>query len=56
MSDLARQYPPGLTPGLVSGSAASNAAGAGVPQPAGSERASLVNQHSGHDYKDDRTK
>jgi hypothetical protein len=56
VSDLARQYPPALQPGLVSGTAASNSAGAGVTQPAGSERASAVNQHSGHDYKDDRTK
>ena len=56
MSDLAKQYPPGLTPGLVSGTAASNAAGAGVTQPAGLERASHVNRDSSHDYKDDRTK
>lgn len=56
MSDIARQYPPAQQPGLFSGSAASNAAGGGVPQPAGQERASLANQHSGHDYKDDRTK
>lgn len=56
MSDIARQYPPALQPGLYSGTAAANAAGSGVTQPAGSERASLANQHSGHDYKDDRTK
>lgn len=55
-SDIARQYPPALQPGLVSGTAASNTAGAGVPQPAGQERASQVNQHAGHDYKDDRTR
>lgn len=55
-SDLARQYPPALQPGLYSGTAASNSAGAGVPQPPGQEKASLVNQHNGHDYKDDRTK
>ena len=46
MSDIARPYPPALQPGLFSGSAASNAAGAGVPQPAGKELASLVNQHT----------
>lgn len=56
MSDIARQYPPALQPGLVSGTAASNAAGAGVTQPAGQERASNSNSHNGHDYKDDRTK
>jgi hypothetical protein len=56
VSDIARQYPPALQPGLVAGTAASNAAGAGVTQPAGQERASHVNRDSGHDYKDDRTK
>ena len=56
MSDLARQYPPALTPGLVAGTTASNTAGAGVPQPAGKELASLANQHSAHDYKDDRSR
>ena len=56
MSDLARQYSPALQPGLVSGTAASNTAGAGVPQPPGLERASHANRDSGHDYKDDRTK
>ena len=55
-SDIARQYPPASTPGLVSGTAAANAAGSGVPQPAGQEKASHVNQHNGHDYKDDRTR
>lgn len=56
MSDLARQYPPGLTPGLVSGTAASNAAGAGVPQPPGLELATHGNRDRGHDYRDDRTR
>ena len=56
MSDIARQYPPASQPGLVSGTAASNAAGAGVSQPAGLERASHANQHNSHDYKDDRTR
>lgn len=56
MSDIARVYPPALHPGLVSGTAASNSAGAGVPQPPGQEKASLLNAHNGHDYKDDRTK
>jgi hypothetical protein len=56
VSDLARQYPPALQPGLVSGTAASNAAGAGVAQPAGKELASHVNRDSGHDYRDDRTR
>ena len=56
MSDLARQYPPALHPGLISGTAAANAAGSGVQQPAGQEKASLVNQHNGHDYKDDRSR
>lgn len=56
MSDISRVYAAGKEPGLVSGTAASNTAGGGVPQPAGKELASLVNQHSSHDYKDDRTK
>lgn len=56
MSDLARQYPPGLTPGLISGSAVSNTAGAGVQQPPGKELATQSNGDKGHDYKDDRTK
>ena len=55
-SDIARQYPAALHPMLYAGSAAANTAGAGVPQPNGKELASLVNQHAGHDYKDDRTK
>lgn len=56
ISDIAKQYPPALTPGLVSGTAASNAAGAGVAQPAGKELAHSGNGNLGHDYKDDRTR
>jgi hypothetical protein len=56
MSDLARQYPPALQPGLYSGTAAANAAGSGVPQPAGKEIATTANAHNGHDYKDDRSR
>lgn len=52
MSDIARVYPPASHPGLIAGSAASNAAGAGVQQPAGKELASVVNQHLGHNYGD----
>ena len=53
MSDLARQFPPATAPILIAGTAASNTAGAGVPQPAGQERASQANQHNAHDYKND---
>jgi hypothetical protein len=56
MSDLARQYPPAQQPGLYSGTAAANAAGSGVPQPPGKEIATVLNAHSGHDYKDDRAR
>lgn len=56
LSDIARQYPPAQVPMLYAGTAAANAAGSGVPQPAGSEKASQANQHLGHDYKDDRTR
>lgn len=56
MSDLARQYAPALAPGLISGTTASYAAGAGVPEIAGKEKATGKNSDSGHDYKDDRTK
>lgn len=56
MSDLARQYPPALQPGLYSGSAASNAAGSGMPEVPGQEKATHKNSNSGHDYKDDRTR
>jgi hypothetical protein len=53
MSDLARQYAPGKEPGLYSGSATSNAAGSGVPEIPGKEKASQNNRDSGHDYKTD---
>jgi hypothetical protein len=56
MSDIARQYAAGKEPGLVSGTAAANAAGSGVPQPAGKEIATVLNSPNGHDYKDDRTR
>lgn len=56
MSDLARVFPPATAPGLYSGSAASNAAGSGMPEVAGKEKASHVNRDSGHDYRDDRTR
>jgi hypothetical protein len=56
MSDLARQYAPGKEPGLVSGTAASNAAGSGVPEVPGQEKATGKNGNTGHDYKDDRTR
>lgn len=52
MSDIARQYPPALTPGLLAGTAASNTAGAGVPQPNGKELAHNGNQHLAHNYGD----
>lgn len=56
MSDIARQYPPGLTPGLIAGTPASVAAGAGLPEQSGKEKATHSNRDLGHDYKDDRTK
>jgi hypothetical protein len=56
MSDLARQYPPALQPGLYSGSAASNAAGSGMPEVSGQEKATHKNRDLSHDYKDDRSK
>jgi hypothetical protein len=56
MSDLARQYPPGQTPGLISGTAASYAAGAGVPEVPGKEKATHSNSSLGHDYRDDRSR
>lgn len=43
MSDISKVYAPGKEPMLFSGSAASNAAGNGVPQPAGKELASNAN-------------
>lgn len=48
MSDLARPYQPGKEPGLISGTAASYAAGAGTPEQPGKEKASLQNQHNAH--------
>lgn len=56
MSDIARQYPPGLTPGLYAGTPASVAAGAGLPEVPGAEKATGKNSNNGHDYKDDRTR
>jgi hypothetical protein len=56
MSDLARQYPPALAPGLYSGTAAANAAGSGLPEVPGQEKATGKNSSNGHDYKDDRTR
>ena len=56
MSDIAKVYAPGKEPGLVSGTAASNAAGAGLPEVNGKEKATVKNADLGHDYKDDRTK
>jgi hypothetical protein len=56
MSDLARQYPPALQPGLYAGTPASVAAGAGLPEASGSEKATSKNGNNGHDYKDDRTR
>lgn len=48
MSDIARQYP--------AGQELAKATTLSQPYPAGQEKASAVNQHNGHDYKDDRTK
>lgn len=48
MSDLARQYAPGTEP--------AKATTLSQQFPAGQEKASQVNAHNGHDYKDDRTK
>lgn len=56
MSDIARQYPPAAQPGLYSGTAAANAAGSGVPEIPGQEKATSKNSSLGHDYKDDRTR
>ena len=52
MSDLAKTYAPGKEPMLLSGSAAANAAGSGVPQPAGKELAHGGNSDKGHNYGD----
>jgi hypothetical protein len=56
VSDLARVYPPASAPGLISGTAASNTAGAGLVAQAGKELATVANGDKCHDYKDDRTK
>lgn len=55
-SDLARQYPPASAPGLYSGTAAANAAGSGVPEVSGQEKATGKNGNNGRDYRDDRTR
>lgn len=52
MSDIARQYPPATAPGLISGTTASNAAGAGTAQPNGKELAHNGNRDLGHNYGD----
>ena len=52
MSDIAKVYAPGKEPMLVSGTAASNAAGSGVPQAAGKELAHGGNSDKGHNYGD----
>lgn len=49
MSDIARQYSTGTEPAKVTTTLT-------APRPSGQELASQVNQHNGHDYKDDRTK
>ena len=49
MSDIARVYPPGTEPAKGGGTLA-------VQYPPGQEKASHINQHNAHDYKDDRTK
>jgi hypothetical protein len=56
MSDIARQYPPASLPGLYAGTPASNAAGAGLPEAPGQEKATSKNRDLGHDYKDDRSR
>jgi hypothetical protein len=56
MSDLARVYASGKEPMLVAGTAASIAAGAGMPEVNGSEKASVKNGSLSHDYKDDRAR
>lgn len=43
MSDLARQYPSGKELELISGTAASNAAGAGLPEVNGKEKSTVAN-------------
>lgn len=49
VSDIARPYPPGQEP-------AKGGQPGGQAYPAGQEKASHVNQHAAHDYKDDRTR
>jgi hypothetical protein len=56
MSDLARPYPPGQTPGAIAGSPAASAAHLDEPERPGSERATPANASLARDYKDDRTK
>jgi hypothetical protein len=56
MSDLARVYAPGKELGLIAGTAASIAAGAGLPEVNGKEKATTKNGDLGHDYKDDRSR
>lgn len=53
MSDLARQYPAGQTPG---GFAQDNRAEGARQYPPGQEKGTSKNADSSHDYKDDRTK
>ena len=52
MSDISKQYPPGKELTIVVGTAAANAAGAGVPQPNGKELAHNGNRDLGHNYGD----
>jgi hypothetical protein len=49
MSDIARPYAAGTE--LAKATTTLN-----TQRPSGQELASQVNQHNGHDYKDDRTK
>jgi hypothetical protein len=49
-------YASGKELGLIAGTAASNAAGAGLPEVNGKEKATVTNSALSHDYKDDRTK
>lgn len=48
MSDIARVYAPGKEPELISGTAAADAAGSGVPRAAGKELASNANGDKAH--------
>lgn len=56
MSDIARVYAAGKEPGLFSGSTASNAAGAGLPEVSGKEKSVIDTKNLSHDYMDNRTK